>query len=103
MMILLTREAEPDAPYWMGRGLLGAVDALAWPALWAWLAWQLPGRGGVVGAVVIGLAALSAVRRLHTAVCENARYRFTTWKVGKVALAIYFVGLVMKLVVMLPA
>ncbi|MBK1611919.1 hypothetical protein CKO44_00345 [Rubrivivax gelatinosus] len=102
MLILFTREAEPDAPYWTGRVLLGALDALAWPAAWMALAFQLPERGGMVGGLMISLAALAAVRRLHTALCENHRYRFTTWKVGKVLLGLYFIGVVMKLLTMLP-
>lgn len=102
MLVFLTREAEPDAPYWVGRGLLGALDALAWPAMWVALAWQMPQRGGVIGAVVTGLAVLSAMRRLHRALWENHRYQFTTWKVGKVLLAVWLVGLVMKLTTMLP-
>ena len=52
---------------------------------------------GAVGQLAIALAVLSAVVRLHRALRVNHRYRFTTWRWGKVLAALFLVGGLLKL------
>ena len=54
---------------------------------------------GIVGLVITASAALFAVNRLQRALLSNERYRFTTWRGGKVVLGLVLLGLIMKLVV----
>ena len=49
--------------------------------------------------MVIGLAVVAALWRLHTAICVNHRYRFTTWGVGKIVAGLLVLGVVMKLLI----
>jgi hypothetical protein len=100
MWLVLTRAPLPDAPYWPGRRLLALVDAVAWPAAWIALAMNLPEPAGLVGPVVIALAVLSAIGRAHRATWQNHRYRFTTWRWGRVALALLLIGLTLKVVLL---
>jgi hypothetical protein len=51
----------------------------------------------LVGPVITATAALLATLRLHRAVWANERYWFTTWRWGKVALAMLLMGWVLKL------
>ena len=98
MWIVLTRAPRPDAPDWQGRRWLAAVDALAWPAMWAVGATTaMRSTGGLVWPVFIALIACAALSRLHCALWMNHRYRFTTWRWGKVAGALLLFGLVLKL------
>ncbi len=101
MWLVLTRAPLPDAPYWSGRRTLALVDAVAWPAAWIALAMHLPQPAGIVGPMVIALAALSALGRAHRAAWLNHRYHFTTWRWGRVAAGLLLIGLVLKLA--LPA
>jgi hypothetical protein len=96
MWVLFARAPPPDAPYWPGRRWLAAIDALAWPgAAWCALS-QWAGAGGIVFALVGSLLTVSAARRLLTALFDNPRYRFTTWRWGRVLLGIAAVGLLLK-------
>lgn len=97
MFYVVLRAPRPDAPYWAGRRWLAAIDALVWPIAWVWAVRAMPVSTGIVGPVVIALCVLAAVGRLHTAVCENHRYWFTTWKWGRVAMAVWLMGVVIKL------
>ena len=45
---------------------------------------------------VAALALLCALGRLHRALCLNHRYRFTTWRLGRVVAAL-LMGMVLKL------
>lgn len=102
MWILLPRLAPPpDASYWPGRRLLACADAVLWPLAWCVLVAQIAPRAGIVGPVMIALAALCAVRRLGRAAWLNHRYFFSTWRWGRVALCLLVVALVLK--VALPA
>ena len=101
MWLLLAREPTPDAPYWPGRRLLAAVDAAVWPLLWVLVFSHAPMPVGIVGPFVAAVALLCTLARLRRALWENHRYRFTTWRWGRVAAALVLIGLVMKL--MLPA
>lgn len=96
MWLLVAREPLPDAPYWPGRHMLAAIDATVWPILWVLLVSHAPGPVGLVGPLVSAVALLCALGRLHRAVWVNHRYRFTTWRWGRIAAAFIVVGLVMK-------
>lgn len=96
MWLLYARAPPPDSPYWPGRRWLAALDAVVWPALWMLAMSQMAAPGGLVVAVTTALAALSALRRLHTAVWVNHRYRFTTWRWGRVLVWWLLFGVVLK-------
>ena len=98
MWILFTPVPRPDAPYWPGRRWLAALDAVAWPATWALVVAQAPITMGIVGVLIIACAALFAASRLQQALLRNERYRFTTWRWGKVLMGLVLLGLIMRLV-----
>lgn len=101
MWLILTRAPLPDVPYWPGRRLLALVDATGWPVAWIALAAHLPQPTGIAGPAIIAFAALSALGRAHRALWLNHRYRFTTWRWGRVVLGLLLLGLVLKMA--LPA
>jgi hypothetical protein len=96
MWVLIAREPEPDAPYWPGRHLLAAADAVLWPAMVVLLMNHAPAPVGLVGPVATAVAVLCGLGRLHRALWLNHRYRFTTWRWGRIAAALLLVGMVMK-------
>jgi hypothetical protein len=96
MWLLVAREPLPDSPYWPGRNLLAAVDAVVWPILWVLLIAQVPPPVGLVGPFISAVALLCALGRLHRALRVNHRYRFTTWRWGRIAAGFIVAGLVMK-------
>ena len=96
MWLLMVREPRPDAPAWPGRRACSSIDAIVWPLLWVLLIKQVPEPVGLVGPFVTAVAALCAVGRLHRALWVNHRYWFTTWRWGKVAAGLLFVGAVLK-------
>jgi hypothetical protein len=97
MWMLFARAPPPDAPYWSGRRWLAAVDAVVWPvAAWSVLS-QVPGLGGLVQAFAMALLIVSAARRLFTALLVTHRYRFTTWRWGRVLAWMMAVGALLKL------
>lgn len=96
MWLVISRAPLPDAPYWPGRRLLALGDAVGWPAACIVLASQLPEPSGIVGPMVIALAALSALGRAQRAVGQNHRYHFTTWRWGRVAATLLLIGFVLK-------
>ena len=97
MWLLLAREPTPDAPYWPGRRLLAAVDAAVWPLLWVLLFSHAPKPVGLIGPFVAAVALLSTLARLRRALWENHRYRFTTWRWGRIAAALMLMGVVLRL------
>jgi hypothetical protein len=97
MWLLIAREPKPDAPYWQGRHLLAAVDAVAWPILLMLLINHAPAPVGLVGPFASAVAILCVLGRLHRALWLNHRYRFTTWRWGRIAAAFVLFGLVMKM------
>lgn len=82
MWILFARSPRPDARYWRGRCFLAALDALLWPSLWLAAVASVPFATGIVGVVAVGALIVLALRRLHCALWQNGRYRFTTWRWG---------------------
>lgn len=97
MWLLFARAPPPDAPYWPGRRWLAAVDAVVWPGLLLLGLMHLPASGGLVAALSMALAVLSATRRLYTALLTNHRYRFTTWRWGGLLMWLVMLGLLLKL------
>jgi hypothetical protein len=97
MWVVVTRAPPPDAPHWPGRRLLALADAVAWPAGWIALATQTPQPAGIFGPMVIALAVLSAVGRVHRAAWLNHRYHFTTWRWGRVLIGLVLIGLMLRL------
>ena len=96
MWLLVAREPRPDAPYWAGRHLFAAVDAVVWPIAWVLLINHAPAPVGLVGPFASAIALLCGLSRLRRALWVNHRYRFTTWRWGRVATAFVLIGLVMK-------
>jgi len=98
MWLIVAREPLPDKAYWPGRVWLAILDALAWPALWSLLVLKAPMPTGLIGPMVMALSLLLGLNRLHRAIWVNHRYRFTTWRWGKVAVGLMLIGLVMNVV-----
>lgn len=99
MWMMLAREPKPDKPYWQGREWFAVIDALLWPLVLAVAVSRVDVDVGIVGPTAIALAVLAGIRRVHRAVWMNHRYRFTTWRWGKVVVALLLVGGLLKLLV----
>lgn len=97
MWVFIAREPKPDAPYWTGRCLIAAIDALLWPLLWVWAIRSVPGPAGLMGPFVTAVALLCAAERLYRAVWVNHRYWFTTWRWGRIAAWLLCLGVLLKL------
>ena len=97
MFLVVARAPPPDVPYWPGRRWFAAIDALAWPASWVMVIAKVPAPVGLFGAVAITWAVFTALSRLQRALWSNHRYRFTTWRWGRLGLALIVFGGVMKL------
>ena len=96
MWIMFARTPPPDASYWPGREWLAALDAIAWPGLGLWALAHAPFATGLVMPVVGVMVFLVALLRLRTAFLSNQRYRFTTWRLGRVLIVLLLVGLALK-------
>lgn len=97
MWLLVAREPRPDARYWSGRRWFAAMDAVVWPLVVVLLVQLAPKPVGIVGPMVLALAVLCALGRLHRAIWINHRYWFTTLRWGRMVLALMVVGWVLKL------
>ena len=97
MWVLFARAPLPDAPYWPGRRLLAGIDAVGWPLAWSLLATQIPEPPGIVGPMLIAVAVVCAIGRLHRALWLNHRYNFTAWRWGRWLAGLMLVGLVLQL------
>ena len=97
MWLLVAHERRPDAPKWPGRHAIAAFDAAAWPLLWMWAVSHGPASVGIVGSFVVAVAALCLLSRLRLALWVNHRYRFTTWRWGKMVAAMLLMGVFLKL------
>jgi hypothetical protein len=97
MWLLLARAPVPDAPYWPGRRWLAVVDAGGWPLVWVFLVMNATVPLGVVGPLVTGIALCAGVTRTYRAIRVNHRYRFTTWRWGRILLTLLALGLTLKL------
>jgi len=96
MWLLVARDPPLDAPNWPGRHLLSAADAAVWPILWVMLVAHARAPIGLVAPFVSAVALLFGLGRLHRALWVNHRYRFTTWRWGRVAAAFVLIGLAIK-------
>jgi hypothetical protein len=97
LFLFLRREARPDAAYWPGRWSLAALDAVAWPAAWVIGARFLPSKGGIAGAFLVAFCTIAAVHRLRLALRANHRYYFSTWRWGRIGLALLLFAYALKL------
>lgn len=97
MWLMFERARRHDALYWPGRRVLAAIDAVAWPLVWIAAILQVRDRCGLVGAMVLAVASLQALRRLRQALCENHRYFFTTWRWARILSTVFLIGWLMKL------
>jgi hypothetical protein len=97
MWLVVARQPAPDVPYWRGRCWIAAVDAVAWPLVWVLALRQIPVEASMVGSVLVPLAVLAAIGRLRRALWVNHRYRFTTWRWGRVVVALLLAGAMLKL------
>ena len=97
MWLLVAREPRADTPYWAGRRWLAAIDAVAWPLLCVFLFGQIDAPVGIVGPVVVAMAILVSVERIHRAMWWNHRYWFTTWRWGRIAAVLIVIGTVLHL------
>ena len=77
--------------------MLASVDAAVWPLLWVVAFSHAPKPVGLVGPFVAAVALLFALSRLHRALWINHRYRFTTWRWGRIAAVLLLMGVVLKL------
>jgi len=97
MWMIVMRAPRTAHAYWPGRRLLGAVDAVAWPALICAAALQLPTLvSTIVGQLLVAFLVLTAVHRVALAVWRNERFSFTTSRVAYVVAMLMLIGLVMK-------
>lgn len=97
MWLVFARRHRLDAAYWSGRHALAVLDAVAWPIAWIAATLYVRDRCGLVGAMVVAVAALQALRRLRRAICENHRYFFSTWRWARIVSIALLVGWLMKL------
>jgi hypothetical protein len=96
-LMIFTRPA-PTFSVWAGRRLLAAVDAVAWPALWGWLAFTRIPHGGLAVRWVVAVLVCLACRRLWRAVADNEHYGFVTVRWAKLLLCLWIFGYALKLV-----
>lgn len=96
MWIVFARAPAPDAAYWPGRRWLAALDAVAWPAIALVLLSRTPGQAGLAAPVAGVICGVNALLRLQTALSENHRYRFTTWRGARVVLALLLIAAALK-------
>lgn len=81
---------------WSGRRTLAVLDAVAWPAAWAWLLATKVPNGGLTVRWLLALLGCIAVRRVWRAMVDNEYYGFSTWRWGKVLLWAWGFGLLLK-------
>jgi hypothetical protein len=97
MGLIFIRHVRPDADVWPGRRLLAVLDAVAWPALWIYAIWNLPFHTGIAGELAIAIATFVALPRMLKAWTRNERYSFSTWRWGRVVVALILVGVALKI------
>ena len=96
MWIVFARAPAPDAAYWPGRRTLGALDAVAWPLIALVLLSQVPGQARLVAPIACVICGVNALARLRTAIWENHRYRFATWRASRVVLVLLLIAVALK-------
>ena len=101
MLTFMTFAPRPDAVMWPGRRLLGVLDSLVWPIAYAVLAAELLRGPVMLMGVALAVCGLSALARFRCALWRNERYRFTTWRWGKVLAALMCIGLCLQLAMLM--
>jgi hypothetical protein len=96
MWLLVSRPPPPDAPYWPGRRWFAALDAVGWPMAMGLAVAFAPMPAGLLVPMVIAVSALIALGRCRRALWVNHRYRFTTWRWGRVVALLLVVGSALK-------
>lgn len=96
MWMVFARAPAPDAAYWSGRRTLAALDAVAWPLTALVLLSQVPGQAGLVAPVACVVCGVNALVRPRTAIWENHRYRFATWRAARVVLVLLLIAVALK-------
>lgn len=96
MWIVFARAPAPDAAYWPGRRALAALDAVAWPVIALVLLSRVPGQAGLLIPVACVICGFNALFRLRTALWENHRYRFATWRAARVVLVLLLIAVALK-------
>lgn len=96
MWMLIARAAPPDSPYWPGRRWFAALDAIGWPMFWLGVLSHIPVRTGLVGTGLASVAVIVGLYRLRIALWRTHRYRFTTWRWGRLLLALLVFGAAIK-------
>ena len=96
VLIMFARAPALDAAYWPGRRWLAALDAVAWPAIAIVLLSRIPGQAGLGAPVACVICGVNALLRLQTALSQNHRYRFTTWRAGRILLALLLIAAALK-------
>jgi hypothetical protein len=96
MWVLVLREPLPDAHWWPRRHLLAAIDAMVWPLAWVLIFLNAPKPVGLMGPFVSSVAILYGLRRLHRALWLNHRYRFATWRWGRIAAGMMLLGFILQ-------
>lgn len=84
MWLVIPRRERPVMPYWPGRRLLGAIDALFWPVFWVVMLWRVDAPMGGVRPLLTTVLAWCAFSRVWRATFDNSDYTFATWRWGKV-------------------
>ncbi len=102
MWLWLVREPPADVPYWPGRRWFACIDAVVWPCLWILMIHRVPQPVALFGPFVGTVALLCALGRVHRALWVNHRYRFTTWRWGRIAARLMLFGALLKLMLPVP-
>jgi hypothetical protein len=84
MWLVIARRERPFMPYWPGRRLLGAIDAVIWPLLWMVMLFRVEAQMDGVRPFLLAVIAWCAFSRFWRATFDNSDYTFTTWRWGKV-------------------
>ena len=61
---------------------------------------HVPGDAGIILPMAGAILGLNGLMRLHSALYVNHRYRFTTWRWGRVAILLVLVGAAMKFAIL---
>lgn len=103
MWLVVSRSPAPDASVWPGRRLLALADAVAWPLLWIALAVSAPVAAGNIATFIVAVALVAAVFRVSRALFRNERYRFTTYRWGRLLALTFVIAVAAQLALMLTA
>lgn len=78
--------------------VLQRQEKMMWPVIGVLLLRHAVGFATVMGGVMLWALAGLALQRMSRAWWANSRYRFTTWRLAKVMLALLVLGVILKIV-----